>query len=485
MRTVYRTTSTSTPTATAPVRRGRAAASTRYRRRLRDTDDDGIGDYADVDSDGDGLLDAAEISTHGADPYDDDSDDDGFTDGSEVATGSDPLDPGSIIEGIYVEVPARTDVEELGLRVRSRRSSMSDVSFLLDTTLIHVVGLLNAMANGVLDRIVTELSASSMPDTQLRRGHLRRLPRVAGSMGSCSPRTRPFTMHQQVTDDVAVVESRTCCPSVQLHGGGDNPESSMEALFQALSGLGYDMGCDGAYHSADDIVPWDSHGGDPFGGTSPEAKDPTSSGGGDEGGMGFRRQALPMLVYATDAPMRASDTHNTPGGCPRDASTADVVYASGELGAKLIGIHVNGNAARSKMEDLAEQTDSRADLDHDGVIEASELLVFSWSGSNAQFRQTIVDAVSDLVESVEFDEVTLEIEGDDQGFVVDIEPPVHNVVGAAEGAQISFALTFRGLQTPAVEDRLYELTLNVLGDGTVLLDTLDIFVLVPGSEVSP
>ena len=32
------------------------------------------------------------------------------------------------------------------------------------------------------------------------------------------------------------------------------------------------------------------------------------------------------------------------------------------------------------------------------------------------------------------------------------------------------------------EDQLYRLTLNVIGDGSILLDTLDIIVLVPGSS---
>ena len=34
----------------------------------------------------------------------------------------------------------------------------------------------------------------------------------------------------------------------------------------------------------------------------------------------------------------------------------------------------------------------------------------------------------------------------------------------------------------ALEDEVYTLTLNVIGDDTVLLDTLDIYVLVPGSS---
>ncbi len=98
-------------------------------------------------------------------------------------------------------------------------------------------------------------------------------------------------------------------------------------------------------------------------------------------------------------------------------------------------------------------------------------------------ERLIVDAVDDLIDSVEFSEITLEIEGDDEGFVIDIEPEVHNVVGAASGSQIDFELTFRGADAPSTEDELHLLTLNVIGDGTVLLDTRDIYVLVPGTVV--
>ena len=67
--------------------------------------------------------------------------------------------------------------------------------------------------------------------------------------------------------------------------------------------------------------------------------------------------------------------------------------------------------------------------------------------------------------------------------MVNIDPAIHYVSGAVVGQTIDFTLTFRGADAASAEDELHALTLNVYGDGNVLLDTLDIFVLVPGVEI--
>ena len=46
---------------------------------------------------------------------------------------------------------------------------------------------------------------------------------------------------------------------------------------------------------------------------------------------------------------------------------------------------------------------------------------------------------------------------------------------------LDFTINFVGTVAATTEDQLYTLTLNVVGDNTVLLDTLDIVVLVPGT----
>jgi hypothetical protein len=50
------------------------------------------------------------------------------------------------------------------------------------------------------------------------------------------------------------------------------------------------------------------------------------------------------------------------------------------------------------------------------------------------------------------------------------------------GELVDFTLEFLGTVTATAEDQLFLLTLNIVGDGTILLDTLDIIVVVPGTS---
>ncbi len=438
-----------------------------------DTDGDGIYDFADTDSDGDGLTDQEERDVYGTDHLSEDSDGDGFTDGAEVLTGADPLDPNSIIEGIYVVVPERTDVDEVfsfTLNVQK-----GDIAFLLDTT-CSMGSTLGAMS-GEFATLVGDISAV-IPDANYAVASFDDY--AMAPFGWVSYGDKPFHLNQQVTSDTAAVQS--ALNGLSLHGGNDGPESSTEAIYQALTGAGYDMNCNGAYDPSTDVLPFIADPADPFGGTAGGWYNPYVTGTGSLGGVGFRPNAMPIVVYATDNEMRNAATFSTPGGCPADADGAAVAAAASALGARLIGVcatsgGICGNVT-SQMTGLANATGSFADLDGDGV--ADDPLVFTWGGSNAAFRNTIVGAVDDLIQSVGFNEITLQVVNDTQGFVVDIQPPVQYVAGAVVGQQVDFTLTFRGADAASTEDELHQLTLEVYGDGTVLLDTLDIFVLVPG-----
>jgi len=134
------------------------------------------------------------------------------------------------------------------------------------------------------------------------------------------------------------------------------------------------------------------------------------------------------------------------------------------------------------METLAAATGSMADTDGDGS--ADDLLVFEWTSSSAEFRSTVVDAIEDLINSIRFSRVELEIEGDEWGFVTSIEPPYYEDIDPSDTSldTLDFTLNFRGVVPATTEDQLYALTLNVIGDGTILLDTQDIIVVVPGTS---
>ena len=454
---------------------GEEAGVTSPEEEPRDTDADGDYDFADTDADGDSLPDWDEIHVHGTDAYDADSDGDGYSDGGEIAAGTDPSDPGSIIDGIYVEVPERTGIEsnfEFDLRIQ-----MGDVAFLLDTT-CSMSGTANAMASE-FSAIVTALNAL-IPDAEY--GFATYDDYAYGSYGSGGAGDRPFILLQQVTDNTAAVQAELS--GVSIHAGADGPESTMEALYQASRGLGYDQNCNGIFDSSTDVKPFLATADDAFSGTGGQSYNSTDSGGGFIGGFGFRDYALPVMVYATDNYLRdPEDGYGTPGGCPLDAGSSDVVDAINELGGYTVGIASSswGSGPVGQMETLAEATGSMADTDGDGV--ADDLLVFEWSSSSAAFRSTVVDAIEDLINSIRFSRVELEVEGDEWGFVTHIDPPFYDNIEPSAGIDaLDFTLNFRGVVAATSEDQLYALTLNVIGDGDILLDTLDIIVVVPGTS---
>jgi hypothetical protein len=147
----------------------------------------------------------------------------------------------------------------------------------------------------------------------------------------------------------------------------------------------------------------------------------------------------------------------------------------------LIGIAVSGSLPVAQMNSLATATGSLADTDGDGMVD--DRLVFTWSSSSAALRNTIVGAIEDLVGSIQFETVTLAVDDDPYGFVTGISPSEVDVSGTVSGKLVDFELTFRGAVAALAEDQVFKITLSVLGDGTILLDTIDVYVVVPGTEV--
>jgi hypothetical protein len=440
----------------------------------RDTDGDGDYDFADSDADGDAISDWDETNIHGTDPYDADSDGDGFSDGGEVIAGSDPTDADSGIYGIYIEVGERSSSEthfEFNPRIQ-----MGDVAFLLDTT-CSMSATANAMAEE-FSAIVNEVTGL-IPDTQT--GFATYDDYAYGSFGNPARGDKPFILHQQITDQLGVVQA--ALGGVSIHSGVDSPESTMEALFQGVVGGGYDQNCNGIYDASTDVKPFLSDPEDPFDGSAGQAFDSSTTGGGIIGGYGFREHALPIVVYATDNYLRDPEAgYATPGGCPMDAGHSDVVEAFAELGGYAIGINTrsHGTSGIAQMEAIAEETGSIADTDGDGL--KNDLLVFTWTGSSDEFRDTVTSAIEDLVGSIQFSTISLQVEGDDWGFVTSIEPAAYtNVTSSSEIDALDFSLSFRGVVAATSEDQLFTLKLNVVGDDTILLDSLDLIVVVPGN----
>jgi len=307
------------------------------------------------------------------------------------------------------------------------------------------------------------------------------------SYGYASSGDKPFILRHNISSDRDSVSS--AMSSAPIHFGGDGPESGIEGLYQGLTGIGYDQNCNAIYNSDTDVKPLIASASDPFEGTGGAASDDIETLVGTLGGYGFSGSALPIIIYATDNYLRDPEAgYGVPGGCPRDAGASDVVEAAAALDATLIGIATSSwsGGAITQMEELADATGSYADTDGDGL--ADDPLVFSWTGSSASFRTTIVDAILAVVGERVFasgimEAVEATIEGDEEGFVTGIDSGIETEVdlGADPPAEMRFGIDFEGVVSTPETDESHTFELRLIGDDETVLGSLPMQINVPGS----
>ncbi len=433
---------------------------------VTDTDGDGIWDHLDSDSDGDGLEDGEELYTYGTDPLDDDTDGDGLPDGGEVLLETDPLDPTDAPDVIYVEIHAREDCEQtVSIDLGVNRA---DVAFLLDTTasMMDEAEALTTAFGSIVGRL-----DETIDDMAFAFAQFEDYPLV--STGASTTGALAFRPRQQITTEPELVQD--ALGDIEFHAGGiagDYPESPIEAVYQALSGAGHDLYCDGTYQFDEDVLPFYASSDDPFGGTGGQNADDTTPGTGTLGGMGFREHSVPIVVYAADDAMKDADSASEwemPYGCPSDAGSSDVVDAAAELGAYLIGVCSPGqDSCRPQMEELARSTGSMADLDGDGFFD--DELVFDWDTDHDDATELLAGAIEDLVGALQYDELSLEVDSDPEGFVMGITPSSVDVSGLSnEEVTIDFVVELRGV-VAADEAGYHTVVLGALGDGEIWVD---------------
>jgi hypothetical protein len=298
-----------------------------------------------------------------------------------------------------------------------------------------------------------------------------------GSMGSSID--RPFSLMQQVTTSQSDVQ--LALDSVVIHSGGDSPESSMEGLYQGLTGAGYNQLGDGIFESSTDVLPFLGGATDPFAGSAGGTMDPATVGGGTYGGYGFRDGSLPVIVYATDNYLRDPDAgYAAPPAANFTAGESDVVLAADDMGARLIGVATQSSIPLTQMDQLAVLTGSLYEADADGLVD--DTLVFTWSGSSAAFRETIVDAIEAMLDNVTFANVTATVDGNIWGFTTTVSPASYsNITVGGTPVNLGFSVDVSGTVPASTVDQSYPLTLNIYGDGTTLLGTQAITVVVPAS----
>lgn len=371
-----------------------------------------------------------------------------------------------------IEVPEGEPVAiDLSFTVEA---GLADIAFAIDTT-SSMSGLALAMANE-FSNIVSDLESLFSDATY----GVATFDDYAQSPYGAAGTDLPFILRQQQTAVPSVVQS-ALNNEVEIHYGDDTPESSMEALYQGLTGVGFDHDCDGRFDALTDVPPFEAVATDLFGGSGGQANDATTVGGGTLGGFGFRENMLPIIIYATDAPMRDSESgdYSTPRSACHAAGRSDVANAANALNAKLIGIGVNVlsyETAFGQMESLATATGSYADLDGDG---SDEPAVITWSGTSAQFRSDVVGTITQLIAAMNYEKIALVASDDSLGFVSAIAPEAFYDVQSGE--EVTFTVTLDGVLPAQDYEQANQLTFYLIGDDETLLHTYTVTVVTPSN----
>lgn len=294
---------------------------------------------------------------------------------------------------------------------------------------------------------------------------------------------RPFRLEAQMTDDIAAVQAFTRVGL--MGGGGDVARSGMEAMYQVLTGAGYDQDCDGTLDLPADIPPFIASSGDPFGGTVAGRYDATVSGTGARGGAGFRADGQPVVVLVlSDYFMRDPDSdeswlNGSPGGCSEDAGAAAVAAAAIEQNAWIVGIHMAGAGADflsgPQFVELADSTGMYVDSDGDGRQDDAPVYVAMNDTLNTQLAIALEDVAAAAAVASRYELVELVIDDDPYGLVDSVTPSWFTDVGAGEA--LPFELQLYGISTDVPIETI--ILLSVVGDG-VVIDTIEVEV-----EIAP
>lgn len=381
-----------------------------------------------------------------------------------------------------VVLPFEGDAIEEPLEVEAE-VGMLDVFFSIDTTGSFGGEIANLQAE-LRSRIVPELRRR-VADVAFGVGRFEDFP--AAPWGA--PGDRPFRLVTGVTTDETRVASGVASLNQPLGNGGDIPESGAEALYQIATGAGYP-------------------------GQIPRYSGVPAPGGGSLGGVGFRREALKVVVHVTDAPTQEPASYGS--AFPGTRSLAQAVAALNALGVRGIGI-ASGPPARPYLETLALGTGGLVDpvgglcrTGIDGALRSATggrcPLVFDVRSDGSGLSAAVVDAIADLLGTVRYDEVWGETD-DRLGFVRAIEavsatvpsgaPPVARAdlrprdgvedtfVSVGPGGRLRFRAILRNETIPPADyDQYFNLTLTILGDG-VTLASRRVRVTVPRGRLEP
>jgi hypothetical protein len=373
-----------------------------------------------------------------------------------------------------------------------------------------------------IDELQRELSRTIIPklrarvaDASFGVSRFADFPRVPfGSPGSPPAGDRPYVLLTPVTGSLSRVTAAVAGLDQPLGHGGDYPEAGAESLYQIATGAGFQLDHQWL------IAPFDAATSD----TRVAAK-----GGGTLGGVGFRSQALRVVLHVTDAKSHAPEDYAAQG-IPNTHGWTETIDALNALQVHALAIMSTGcrdascrsnpyyTVLRDELSLLAYSTGAtRAPVGGSCPtgIEAASLptyqdscpLVYDVADDGSGLSDTVTDAVVGLLDGVRFAEVHAESGDDPLGFVQRVElAPVTQPAGvlAAEASdrlpqgmpdgvpdsylhverknRLGFKVTLRNARiAPSDVTQHYRVSVRLLGDG-LLLEERYLGVQIPAAQ---
>jgi len=445
-----------------------------------DTDDDDDIDDPTKDNDNDGLSNQYE-EDNGTDPDNADTDGDGVSDLAEVVAETDPTDPESNPQkegNFYFLVPyqGNPDPGDDAL-VFSTDIQMADLFILQDTT--GSMGMAIFQLKRDLRTVIIPEVADIIPDVWFGVGRFDDY--ANGVYGDAQD--VPFGLLQKMTDDPATAQAAV--NQLSLHNGMDTSESHVPAMWAVATGGGLGSYLEEATHCEADEIGYPC----------------------------FRQGAVPIVMLISDATMHNGPSNYDPyeNLTPQPPTFAEAAQALIDIHARLIGIKVapGGVSVRNHMEAMANQTGT---VDQNG-----DPLVFNVNFTGAGLGSNIVDAIAKLAEQVPMDisaegrddesdsvDATVfidHIEPSTQGGTPDPQDPEKICVDGLDVADLDddgTADTFPAVKPgtpvcfdiyvaenttvpPTSKPEVYTAYVDVIGDSNTVLDTREVYFLVPPS----
>ncbi len=493
-----------------------------------DSDGDGRFDFADRDADNDGLADRLEdTNCNGvrdgdeSSPLAGDTDGDGTSDLVENAAGTNPNNPadnpqanGDFVFLVPYVMPPSPTSDTLDF---STAISQADVFFLMDTTgsMGGEIGNLQASLGTIIPALATQI-----PNVGIGVGDYRDF-RNAPSGGASD---YPYVLRHRIMT-VGTAGGRASVQgavnALTASGGGDGPESGWQALHHIATGQGL-TGVGGSNVTAFNNA------------TSPPTTPTAGESLGTIPGVGFRPGSLPIVIQITDEPSHGGvgSAYSFGGTTPRATALAEL----GNLGGRLIGVVsrdtlyvdantdmlVGVNTSGARVPPSAWGATRPAGCSaaqcctlENGAGEAPDggglcSLRFTIASDGSGLGTAVVDAVRAVANFVRIDVGALA--ADDPADAVDAvvafvdrvqanpAAPVPCTPGlvAIDGNGDLINETFDAVQPgstacfdvipkmnttvmPTENPQMFKATITVRGDGVTVLDTRDVFFLVPPS----